>query len=228
MSGSRWADLARRLAGHRPVVRVGVHVTRDGARDRHLGHLLGAPVEQPPDALVAVQIGQLTEGVVREGDRVAAAVLVAADGQRRAAAAGQQRPHRLRRHAGLVAEHQHHDVAAQVDGAEGRGDRGRAALAVVVVDDHVGALEVHGLAHVVGGAAERDDDLVEGARTGDVDDVAQQRPVAVGQQLLGAPQALGAARAEHEPGHEGVRHCGGSARPCIALHTRAGVHGMSM
>ena len=28
---------------------------------------------------------------------------------------------------------------------------------------------------------------------------------------------------------EGTRdHCGGSARPCIAAHTRGGVHGMSM
>jgi hypothetical protein len=26
----------------------------------------------------------------------------------------------------------------------------------------------------------------------------------------------------------GGRHCGGSGRPCIAAHTRAGVHGMSM
>ncbi len=30
------------------------------------------------------------------------------------------------------------------------------------------------------------------------------------------------------PGSRGRRHCGGAARPCIASHTREGVHGMSM
>src|SRR5207342_2289945 len=30
------------------------------------------------------------------------------------------------------------------------------------------------------------------------------------------------------PRHGGAHHCGGSARPCIAAQTRAGVQGMSM
>ena len=137
--GHEVCELARRLAGHRHVVLLCVHVARDRARDRHLGHLAGALVEQPPDALVAVQLGQRAEGAVGEGDRVPAAVLVAAHGERRVAAAGEQRPHGLLRHARLVAEHQHQHVAAQVDGAQRRGDRRGAAVAVVVVDDHVDA-----------------------------------------------------------------------------------------
>ncbi len=49
--------------------------------------------------------------------------------------------------------------------------------------------------------------------------MSQQRPVAVGEQLLGTAQALRAAGAEHEPGDERLspwRHAGGPARtrPC--------------
>ena len=76
---------------HGLVVLRGVHVARDRARDRHLGDIVAAPVEQAPDALVAVQVGELAErrcGRTRSG---AAPVVVAADRERRVAAAGEQR-----------------------------------------------------------------------------------------------------------------------------------------
>ena len=49
---------------------------------------------------IAVQLPQVCEHGGREGERVPAAVVVAADGQRRVAAAGQQRPHGRRLHGG--------------------------------------------------------------------------------------------------------------------------------
>ena len=113
------------------------------ARDRHLGHVGAALVEQPPHALVAVQVGELAEHAAAERDRVPAPVVVAAHRERRVAAAGEQRLHRLGRHAGLVAEHQHEHVAAWVHDAERRGDRRRAARAVGVVDHDLGTAQVH-------------------------------------------------------------------------------------
>ena len=74
-----------------PVVLRRVDVERDRPGDRHLGDLVGALVEQAPDALVAVELGELGEDRAREGDRMAAAVVVATDGERRVAAAGEQR-----------------------------------------------------------------------------------------------------------------------------------------
>ena len=119
-------------------------------------------VEQPPHALVAVQVGELAEHArarTRSGARGRRR-----SGRRRARASprpASSAADGVRRHAGLVAEHQHEHVAARVDDAERRGDRGRAALAVGVVDDDLGAGQVDARAHLVGGAADRDDRLVE-------------------------------------------------------------------
>ena len=168
-----------------------------------------------------MQAGELAERAARERDRVARA-------RRRsgtAASGASPRPASSAAtvaggDAGLVAEHQHQQVAARVDDAERRGDRRRAALAVGVVDDDVGAGEVDAGAHLVRAAADRDDELVERARAGDADDVAEQRAVAVGQQLLGAPEAAGAAGAEHEPGDEraqSARRHAGAGRSNSAL-----------
>ena len=162
----------------------------------------------------------VAEHAARERDRMA--VRRRRSGTRRAAR--RPRPassvaHRLRGHARLVAEHQHHHVAAWVHGGERRGDRGRAALPVGVVDHHLGAGEVHARADVGGRAADGDDRLVERARAGGAHHVAQQRALAVGEQLLGTAEALRAAGAQHEPGDERIsprRHAGGPARtgPC--------------
>ena len=114
---------------HRLVVVPGVDVEGDGARDRHVDHVIGPAVEQLPDALVAVQRREVGEDRSRERERMPATVLVAAGGQRRVAAAGKQHRDGLRRHARLVAQHQDEHVGARVDRAEGGGDRRRAALA---------------------------------------------------------------------------------------------------
>ena len=74
-------------------------------------------------------------------------------------------------------------------------------------------------------------------------DEALDRPVAEHERDVPGLHARRALRADHGRGHErlaplgelarppghGLRHhCGGSARPCIAAQTRAGVQGMSM
>ena len=184
----------------RLVVLPGVDVARDRARHGHLGDRLAGAVHQPPDALVAVQRGELAERAAREGERVAAAVVVAAGGERRLAAARHQRRDRRRRHAGLVAEQEHEDVNAGVDRGERGGDGGGASRAVRAVLDDLGAGQVDLLADALRPAAEHADELVEGARAGRVEHVAEQRPAAVGQQLLGLPEPARAARREHEPG----------------------------
>ena len=145
----------------------------------HLADLAGALVEQAPDALVAVEAGQVGEHRARERDRVPAPVVVAADGERRTTAALEQCRNGGGRHAGLVSEHQDQHLAARVHDAERRGDRRRATRSVAVVDDHIGAGQVHTGANLVRGAADRDHELVERARAGDSDDVAQQSAVAV-------------------------------------------------
>ena len=89
-SGRR-RSCGRQLGEDGPVVLLGVDVARDRAGDRHLDDLGGALVEQPPDALVAVQVGERREVAAPEGDRVTAAVVIAADGERGVAAAGEQR-----------------------------------------------------------------------------------------------------------------------------------------
>src|SRR3954469_2184101 len=65
------------------VVGPGVDVGRDVTGDRDLGHSVAGAVEQLPHALVAVQRGQLAEPRAGERERMAAAVGVAADGERR-------------------------------------------------------------------------------------------------------------------------------------------------
>ena len=164
-----------------------------------------APVEQPPHALVAVQVGERRRrrcARTRSGGRARRRSGRRPAARRRGRRAAPRPSPRVT--PGLVAEHQHQHIAARVDDAERRGDRGRATLAVGLVDDHLGAGQVDRRADLVGGAADRDDRLVEPARAGDADDVAEQRAVAVGEQLLGAPEALRAAGAEHEPGDEGL------------------------
>ena len=54
----------------RLVVLRGVDVERDRARDRHLADVAGALVEQAPDALVAVEAGEVGEHRAGERDRV--------------------------------------------------------------------------------------------------------------------------------------------------------------
>src|SRR4051794_30119224 len=93
------------------VVGPGVDVGRDVTWDRDLGHSVAGAVEQLPHALVAVQRGQLAEPRAGERERMAAAVGVAADGERRVSAAGQQRADRGRRDARLVAEQEDEHVA---------------------------------------------------------------------------------------------------------------------
>jgi len=90
---------------------------------RQFGAAVRPPVEHPPHAPVPVQIGQLGKAAAMECDRVPEPVLVAAHGQRRIAAPGHQRGHRRRRHARLVAEHQHQQLAARIDHGQGGGDR---------------------------------------------------------------------------------------------------------
>ena len=81
----------------RRVILERVDVERDRARDRHV---LGALVDQPPHALVAVQVRERAEPRARERDRMPAPVVIGADRKLRLAAPGEQRPHRLRRHPG--------------------------------------------------------------------------------------------------------------------------------
>src|SRR4051812_24721212 len=88
------------------VVRPRVDVRRYGTGNRDLGDGAAGPIEQLPDALVAVQRGELAEQRAGERERVAAAVGVAADGELCVAAPGQQRADRRRRDARLVAEQQ--------------------------------------------------------------------------------------------------------------------------
>ena len=115
-----------------------------------------------------------------------APVLVAADGEDGPLGTpGQQGVDGLGGDPRLVAEHQHQDLRALVDGAQGSGDRGRAALAEVGVLDRLGARQVHPAAHLAGAAAQGDDQLVEAAVAGGRERVVEQRPGPVREQLLG-------------------------------------------
>ena len=88
-------------------------------------HPIGALVEQAPDALVAVQVGQRREDLGPEGERMAPPVLVPAYGQRSLAAAREQLRDSAAANAGLVAEHQHEDL----------GTAGRATASAAAIED---------------------------------------------------------------------------------------------
>ena len=61
VTGSRDRSSRRQLLEDRPVVLGRVDVTWDRARDRHLDDLVGPLVEEPPHALVAVQVCERRE-----------------------------------------------------------------------------------------------------------------------------------------------------------------------
>ena len=90
--------------------------------DRYVDDLVARTIEQLPDALIAVERGELIERAARERERVAAPVVVPARGQRAVAAAGEQLADGRGADPGLVAEHQDHDLAAWIDRGQGGGD----------------------------------------------------------------------------------------------------------
>jgi hypothetical protein len=143
-----------------------------------------------------VEVREVAERAAGERDRVPAAVVVPAHGERGVAAAGEQRAHRLPRHSGLVAEQQHEHVGPLVHDVERRRDRRRAPGAVGVVDHHPSVAQVDSVADLVGAAADHHHELVEVARARGLHDVPEQGPVAVRQQLLRAAQPLRAAGAQ--------------------------------
>jgi len=72
----------------------------------------------------------------------------------------------------------------------------------VVIGDHgVDAVEVHGLTHCGGGTAERHDQLVERAASGDLYGRAQHRCIAKWQQLFRRAQSARDAGGQHDTGH---------------------------
>ena len=129
---------------------------------------------------------------------------VGAGGVRGVAAAREKRSYGLRADPGLVAQHQHEHVGVRVDGAERGGDGGRAPLAEVPVLDDLDAFEVNACAHVVGGATDHADQLVERAGARVVEHVVEQRTAVVRKQLLGGAEALRPAGGEDQAGDEGL------------------------
>ena len=182
-------------------------------------------VEQLPHALVAVQRRELIERAARERQRVAAAVVVGARGERGVASPGEQLRHGCGGDAGLVSQQQDQDLAAGIDGGERGCDRRGAARAEVVVRCDLDAVQVDGLRDLGRAAADDTDQLVEVAGARGAEHVVEERRRPVRQQLLGLAQPLRAAGGEHEPG--GERNAHGDGIPRIACHTRDGVHGMS-
>ena len=185
---------------HRFVVLPGVHVARDRARDRHVDHLVArarsSSFHTPLSPCSAASSPNMPR---RERERMAAAVVVRAGGERRVAAAGQQRARPCSAvDARLVAEHQHEHVGARVDGAQRRGDRRRAALAEPSFSTTSTPLRSTARADVIGAAAEHAQQLSKSQARAVAEHVVEQRARPVRQQLLGLPEPLGAARREHE------------------------------
>src|SRR3954452_24547968 len=180
----------------------GVDVLRHVSWHPHLNDVPGAPLDQLPDRLVAVEVGELPEDGPTERERVAAAVLVARHRDRRLTVAGKQRPNGGRTDPRLIAEHQDEYVAARVEGRQRGGDGRGAALAVLGVLDDVGAAQVDLGSHVVRRAPERDHELVEAAGTRGVEHMAEQRGAPVWKRLLWPAEAAGAAGGQHQAGYK--------------------------
>ena len=89
----------------------------------------------------------------------------------------------------LVSEHEHQHLAARVHMLECRGDRGGATLTVGLVLHDLDPAQVHPAADIARRAADDSPQLIEGATARGLEHVAQQRSAAVGQKLLGLPQA---------------------------------------
>ncbi len=116
---------------------------------------------------------------------MAATVVVAADGELGMAPARDEPAYGRGSHARLVTQEQHERVGALVDDANRRRDRGRAAVAEVLVHHDFGSREIDRRAHVVRRAPQRHDQLVETALSRGRNGVVEQRGVPEGQQLLG-------------------------------------------
>src|SRR4051794_10435518 len=124
--GGWWGDdLPNRL-----VVGPRIDVDRDRTVDADLRDAVAAGRDELPHRLVAVQAPERLEQLAREAERVAEAVVVAADRERGVAAAGQQPGDRVAGDAGLVAEQQHEQAGVGMQGVHRGRDRRRAALAV--------------------------------------------------------------------------------------------------
>ena len=119
----------------------------------------------------------VAEHRARERDRVAAPVVVAAHRQRRRRRGRRAAPRTVSAVTpGWSPSISTSDVAARIDRGQRRGDRRRAALAVGVVDDDLGARAGRRRSRTSSRrAADGHDELVERARARDADHVAEQR-----------------------------------------------------